>query len=575
MSDRPASPRSATWFAADGKVGFVHRSKLYGEGFDDDLFDGRPVVGIANSWSELAPCNAHLRRVAEAVHDGVLAAGGAPLEFPVMSLGETLMRPTAMLYRNLLAMEVEETLRANPLDAVVLLAGCDKTTPAMVMGAASVDLPTVLVTGGPAATGVFQGEAVGSGTHVWRFSEEVRAGRMSGEEFRAAERCLARGNGHCNTMGTASTMACLTEVLGIQLPRSASAPAVDAERYHIARAAGRAAVRLAREDARLSTFLTRESFENAVRVNAAIGGSTNAVIHLLAMAGRAEVPLGLDDVDALSRDVPLLVDLLPSGRLLMADFHEAGGVPAVVAALSDLLHNDVPTVNGVTLGKNATPVVPARAEVIRPRLWPLQPPGGGVAVVRGSLAPDGALVKQSAASPRLLRHQGRALVYDSIEEYTARIDDPDLDVDPDTVLVVRYAGPRGYPGMPEIGNLALPRRMLEQGVTDMVRISDARMSGTSYGTVVLHIAPEAAVGGPLALLRTGDVVDLDVPSRRLNLLVDEAELARRREAWRPPRSVGARGWTRLYVDHVLQADTGADLDFLVGRSGSGVPRRSL
>ena len=567
--------RSAGWFAAEGKVGFVHRSKLYGEGFDDSLFDGRPVIGIANSWSELNPCNAHLRRLAEAVRRGVLAAGGAPLEFPTMSLGETLMRPTAMLFRNLMAMEVEETIRANPLDGVVLLAGCDKTTPAMVMAAASADLPSVLVTGGPALTGEFRGEQVGSGTHVWRFAEEVRAGRMSACEFRDAERCLARGNGHCNTMGTASTMACLTEAMGLQLPNSASAPAVDAQRLRIAAGAGRCAVELVRQGRPVRQLLTRESFENAIRVNAAIGGSTNAVIHLLAMAGRAEVPLTLADVDRLSRDVPLLVDLLPSGRYFMADFHAAGGVGAVLRELGDLLHPDTPTVDGRTLDEVRAAAVNSRADVVRPLAEPLQPAGSGVAVLRGSLAPDGALVKQSAASPALLRHRGRALVFDSIEEYSARIDDPDLEVDAATVLVVRYAGPRGYPGMPEIGNLALPARLLRAGVTDMVRISDARMSGTSYGTVVLHVAPEAAVGGPLAFVETGDEIELDVAARRLDLLVDDATLAERRRRWQPPAPTADRGWVRLYVEHVQQADAGADLDFLVGRSGAGLPRRSL
>ncbi|HEY7047816.1 MAG TPA: IlvD/Edd family dehydratase [Jatrophihabitantaceae bacterium] len=570
-----APRRSAAWFAAPGKVGFVHRSKLYGEGFDAGLFDGRPVVGIANSWSELNPCNAHLRRVADAVRRGITEAGGAALEFPTMSLGETLMRPTAMLFRNLMAMEVEETLRANPLDGVVLLAGCDKTTPAMVMGAASVGLPTVLVTGGPALTGEFRGEAVGSGTHVWRFSEEVRAGRMSPAEFRAAESCLARGNGHCNTMGTASTMACLTETMGLQLPGSATAPAVDAARLHIAAEAGRRAVAMVREGRGIGELLTRESLENAVRMNAALGGSTNAVVHLLAIAGRANVPLDLDDIDRLSRDIPLLVDLLPSGRQFMADLHAAGGVPAVVRELGDLLHRDRPTVDGRRLGDIADAAIPGRAGVVRPRHDPLQPAGSGVAVVRGSLAPDGAVVKQSAATPGLLRHRGRALVFDSIEDYDAHIDDPELDVDETTVLVVRYAGPRGYPGMPEIGNLSLPRRLLQQGVTDMVRISDARMSGTSYGTVVLHVAPEAAVGGPLAFVRTGDEIELDVPARRLDLLVDPSELTRRRAAWRAPEPAADRGWSRLYADHVRQADTGADLDFLVGRSGAGVPRRSL
>jgi len=567
--------RSAGWFAAPGKEGFVHRSKLYGEGFDDTLFDGRPVVGIANSWSELNPCNAHLRRLADAVRRGILGAGGAALEFPTMSLGETLMRPTAMLFRNLMAMEIEETLRANPLDGVVLLAGCDKTTPAMVMGAASVDLPAVLVTGGPALTGEFRGDPVGSGTHVWRFTEEVRAGRMSEEEFRAAESCLARGNGHCNTMGTASTMACLTEAMGLQLPHSATAPAVDAERLRIAAEAGRRAVVLAREDRPISELLTRQSFENAVRVNAALGGSTNAVVHLLAMAGRAGVPLSLADIDQLSCDVPLLVDLLPSGRHFMADFHAAGGVPAVLHELGELVDADVPTVSGRRLDDVRADAVRRRPEVIRSRQEPLQPPGSGVAVVRGSLAPDGALVKQSAASQGLLRHRGRALVFDSIEDYEARIDDPSLDVDAATVLVVRYAGPRGYPGMPEIGNLALPKRLLRAGVEDMVRISDARMSGTSYGTVVLHVAPEAAVGGPLAFVETGDEIELDVPHRRLEMLVDEETLASRRLRWQPPVPASDRGWTKLYIDHVQQADKGADLDFLVGRSGAGVPRRSL
>jgi L-arabonate dehydrase len=567
--------RSAAWFAAPGKVGFVHRSKLYGEGFDAGLFDGRPVVGIANSWSELNPCNAHLRRVADAVRRGITEAGGAALEFPTMSLGETLMRPTAMLFRNLMAMEVEETLRANPLDGVVLLAGCDKTTPAMVMGAASVGLPSVLITGGPALTGEFRGEAVGSGTHVWRFSEEVRAGRMSPAEFRAAESCLARGNGHCNTMGTASTMACLTETMGLQLPGSATVPAVDAARLHIAAEAGRRAVALVREGRGIGELLTREAFENAVRMNAALGGSTNAVVHLLAIAGRANVPLDLDDIDRLSRDVPLLVDLLPSGRQFMADLHAAGGVPAVARELGDLLHRDRPTVDGRCLGDIADAAIRGRTGVVRPRLDPLQPAGSGVAVVRGSLAPDGAVVKQSAATPALLRHRGRAQVFDSIEDYDAHIDDPELDVDETTVLVVRYAGPRGYPGMPEIGNLALPRRLLQQGVTDMVRISDARMSGTSYGTVVLHVAPEAAVGGPLAFVRTGDEIELDVAARRLDLIVDPTELARRRATWHAPEPAADRGWARLYVDHVRQADTGADLDFLVGNSGAAVPRRSL
>ncbi len=575
MHTRRENTRSASWFQAEGRAGFVHRSKLRGAGFDDELFDGRPVIGIANSWSELNPCNAHLRRLADAVREGILRAGGAALEFPTMSLGETLLRPTSMLYRNLMAIEVEETLRANPLDGAVLLAGCDKTTPAMVMGATSVDLPTVLVTGGPAMSGEFHGRPVGSGTHVWRMSEDVRAGRLSAEEFRAAEGCLARGNGHCNTMGTASTMACLTEVMGLQLPGSATAPAVDAERLRIARAAGERAVALAGDGRVLSEFLTRASFENAVRVNAAIGGSTNAVIHLLAMAGRAGVPLALDEIDLLARDVPLLVDLLPSGRHLMADFHAAGGVPALLDVLGPLLHLDTPTVDGRSLGEVSSTAKSWRPDVIRTMENPLQQPGSAVAVLHGTLAPDGAVIKQSAASPNLLRHRGRAVVFDSIEDYDATVDDPSLDIDQDSVLIVRYAGPRGYPGMPEIGNLALPQRLLKNGVTDMVRISDARMSGTSYGTVVLHTAPEAAVGGPLALVETGDLIELDVPARRLDVLVDDAALRDRRERWTPPVAPEGRGWLRIYTDHVQQANLGADLDVLTGASGSAVPRRSV
>jgi dihydroxy-acid dehydratase len=513
--------------------------------------------------------------VAEHVKVGILAAGGAALEFPTMSLGETLMRPSAMLYRNLLALELEESLRSQPLDGVVLLAGCDKTTPAMVMGAASADLPAVLITGGPALPGVFEGQRVGSGTHVWRFSEAVRSGSMDASRFRAAERHMARGNGHCNTMGTASTMACLTEAMGLQPPYSASAAAVDAERLAIARRGGRLVVDLVRAGRSMHSLLSREAFENAVRVNAAIGGSTNAPIHLLAMAGRAGVALTLADIDRMSREVPLLVDLLPSGSHLMSDFHEAGGVPAVLHELADLLHLDVPTVSGGTLREQLEQLPGRVGEVVRPRDSPVRAAGSGIAVVRGSLAPDGAVIKQSAASAGLMSHEGRALVFDSIEEYRRRVDDPLLPVDASTVLVVRYCGPRGYPGMPEIGNLEIPMRLVKAGVRDVVRITDARMSGTAFGTIVLHAAPEAAVGGPLALLRTGDTIVLDVPNRRLDLAVEEAELARRRLAWRPPDAEVSRGWTRLYIDHVMQADRGADLDFAVGASGAGIPRPSL
>jgi dihydroxy-acid dehydratase len=562
--------RSADWFGAPGRMGFIYRSWV--RGFPAEVFDGRPVIGIANSWSELTPCNAHLRRVAEAVKRGVWQAGGFPLEFPTTSTGETLMRPTAMLFRNLMSMDVEETLRANPIDGVVLLSGCDKTTPAMLMGAASVDLPAIMVTGGPMLSGKFQGRDIGSGTDVWRFSEEVRTGQMSAEDFRAAESCMSRSDGHCMTMGTASTMACMAEALGMQPPGAAAVPASDSRRYALAQAAGQRIVAMVAEDLRVSKLLTRTAFENAIRVNAAIGGSTNAAIHLIALAGRVGVPLELEDFDTLGRDVPTLVDLMPSGRFLMEDFAYAGGLPAVMRELGDLLHRDAPTVTGRTVGENVADAACWNREVIRTLDRPLQPAGSGLAVLRGNLCPDGAVIKQSAASPRLLRHRGRALVFDQVEEYHAVRDAADLPVEETTVLVLRNAGPKGYPGMPEVGNLPLPQKLLDQGVADMVRISDARMSGTAYGTVVLHAAPEAAVGGPLALVRTGDWIELDVPARTLRMDVGDGELSHRRRQWRPPTPRPERGYTRLYIDHVLQADRGADLDFLVGRSGAETPR---
>ncbi|MBO0806306.1 MAG: dihydroxy-acid dehydratase [Nocardiopsaceae bacterium] len=584
MTDiRGGSPRSAAWFAADGKVGFTHRSKLYNQGYSSSMFDGRPVIGICNSWSDLAPCNAHLRHVAEAVKRGVLMAGGVPMEFPTISLGETLMRPTTMLFRNLMAMDVEECLRANPLDGVVLLAGCDKTTPAQLMGALSVDLPAIMVTGGPMLNGKFRGRDAGSGTDVWKFSEEFRAGRMSAGDYRAAEACLSRSSGHCTTMGTASTMACLAEALGLSLPGSAALPAVDAGRYNVAERAGTRIVEMVAEDLRPSVVVDRRSFENAVRVNAAIGGSTNAVVHLLAMAARAEVELCLDDFDQAAADVPLIVNLKPSGDYLMEEFAYAGGLPAVLAELGDLLHAGARTVSGQSIGEIAGQAENFNTDVIRPLADPVAPKGSGTAVLRGNLAPDGAVLKISAASPELLRHTGRALVFDTIEEYIQRSDDPDLPADAGTVLVVRGAGPVGYPGMPEIGNLPIPARLLDAGVRDMVRISDARMSGTAYGTVVLHVAPESAVGGPLALLRTGDVVTLDVPGRRLEMDVSDEELASRRERLALPGDTGGRtappgrpgegGYSWLYRQHVGQADTGADFDFLVGRRGHAVGRR--
>ena len=567
-----AALRSRAWFGAGGRAGMIYRSWLQAEGFTPEVFDGRPVIGIANSWSELTPCNVHLRGVAEAVKRGVWQAGGFPLEFPTMSLGEPLMRPTAMLFRNLMAMEVEELLRANPLDAVVLLSGCDKTTPAMLMAAASVDLPAIMVTGGPMLNGKFRGTDVGSGTHVWRFEQEYAAGRMTQDDLYAAETGMARSCGHCMTMGTASTMACLAEALGMQLPGSAAWPGADSRRIRTAQQAGQRIVELAQSDLRPSRILTRQAFENAIVVNAAIGGSTNAVIHLLAIAGRLGVPLSLDDFDVLARRVPTLVNLMPSGRYLMEDFCYAGGLPAVMRELGGLLHTAHVGVTGRTLADNVAAAQCWNRDVIRPLADPLQPPGSGTAVLRGNLCPDGAVIKQSAASPHLLRHRGQALVFDSIEDYHRAAVDPDLQADESTILVVRGAGPKGYPGMPEVGNFVLPTRLLERGVTDMVRISDARMSGTGFGTVVLHVAPEAAAGGPLALVRTGDWIGLDVPARTLTLDVGDDELARRRAAWSPPRAAFSRGYARLYVEHVQQADRGADLDFLVGASGPAVPR---
>ncbi len=566
--------RSADWFAAEGRPGMIYRSWLRAEGFPPEVFDGRPVIGIANSWSELAPCNAHLRGVAEAVKRGVWQAGGFPLEFPTMSLGESLMRPTAMLFRNLMAMEVEETLRANPLDGVVLLSGCDKTTPAMLMAAASVDLPAIMVTGGPMLNGKFRGEDVGSGTHVWKFEQELAAGRMTQEECVIAESGMARSCGHCMTMGTASTMACLAETLGMQLPGSAAWPAADSRRQLTAQRAGQRIVAMVRSALRPSQIMTRVAFENAIVVNAAIGGSTNAVIHLLALAGRLDVPLSLDDFDELARPVPTLVNLMPSGRYLMEDFCYAGGVPAVMRELGSLLNTSHVGVTGQTIAENIADAECWNRDVIRTAAEPLQPPGSGTAVLHGNLCPDGAVIKQSAASPHLLKHRGQALVFDSIEDYHEAAAGEDLKADESTILVVRGAGPKGYPGMPEIGNFVLPRALLERGVTDMVRISDARMSGTGFGTVILHVAPEAAAGGPLALIRSGDWIELDVPARSLTLEVDEGELARRRAAWRPPDNPHRRGYARLYVEHVQQANEGADLDFLTGSTGPGVPRHN-
>jgi dihydroxy-acid dehydratase len=549
-----------------------HRAWMRSQGFTPEVFDGRPVIGIATTWSELAPCNVHLHRVAESVKRGVWQAGGFPLEFPAMALGETLLRPTAMLYRNLLAMEAEELIRANPLDGVVLLSGCDKTTPGLLMAASSVGLPAIMVTGGPMLSGKYQGADVGSGTAVWRWEEDLLAGRMTEEECAFAEGCMARSNGHCMTMGTASTMASMAEALGMQLPYSASWPAVDARRYETAQRAGQVIVDLVEHDVTPDKIMTRKAFENAIRVNAAIGGSTNAVIHLLAIAGRLGVPLALDDFDTLIRDVPTLVNLQPSGRYLMEDFCYAGGLPAVMRELGDLLDAGALTVTRQTVGENVQDAPCWNRDVIMPLDAPFQAAGTGTAVLRGNLAPGGAVIKQSAASTHLLKHRGRAVVFDSPEAYHQVAADPDLDVDADSVLVIRYCGPKGYPGMPETANVPLPAKLLKRGVRDIVRICDGRMSGTAYGTVVLHVAPEAAAGGPLALVRTGDWITLDVPARTLTLDVPDDELATRRAAWTPPPRTATRGWTWLYTEHVQQADTGCDLDFLTGASGAQVGR---
>ncbi|GAA0495557.1 IlvD/Edd family dehydratase [Streptomyces olivaceiscleroticus] len=567
--------RSRAWFGDGGKNGFITRHALRGMGRGGHNFDGRPVIGICNTYSELNPCNGHLQILSAAVKRGVLQAGGFPLEFPAMSLGEPIMRPTTMLYRNLAAMEIEEQIRANPMDAVVLLTGCDKTTPAALMGAASAGVPAIVFTGGPMLNGRFRGRHVGSGTDVWRMTEELRAGTITQEEFTEFESSLNRSAGHCMTMGTASTMACLTEALGMMVPGGSGLPAVDSRRSTLAEETGSRAVALAGSDLTPQRIMTRAAFENAIRVNAAIGGSTNAVLHLLALAGRLDVPLALDDFDRLGAELPLLIDLMPSGRFLMEEFAYAGGLPALINDLRDHLHRDTVTVTGRSLLDNCAGAEVYDREVIRPLDRPVQPAGNGTAVLRGNLAPDGAVIKQSAADPKLLSHTGPALVFDSLEDYLAVAEDPDLDVTADTVLVVRNNGPKGYPGMPEVGNVQLPKKLLDEGVRDMVRISDARMSGTAYGTCVLHVAPEAAVGGPLALVRTGDPVRLDVPARRLDVLVEDAELARRRAAWQPPRAHAERGWRYLYDRHVTQADTGVDLDFLRGASDSTPPRQAF
>ena len=567
--------RSTEWFGGNGMNAFMHRSWMKNQGLPADVFDGRPVIGICNTWSEFTPCNAHLRNLADHVKRGVYESGGVPFEFPVMSLGESNLRPTAMLFRNLVSMDVEESIRGNPMDGVVLLFGCDKTTPALLMGAASCDIPTIGVSGGPMLNGNFRGEAIGSGTHVWKVFADVKSGKMPIAEFLAAEQGQSRSAGSCMTMGTASTMASMAEAMGIALPDNAAIPAVDARRNVLAHLAGRRIVDLVREDVPMSKIVTRNAFENAICVNGAIGGSTNAVIHLIAIARRLGIELTLDDWDRLGQGVPTIVDLMPSGRFLMEDFYYAGGLPSVMRALLEhnKLHASALTVTGQTIGENVKDAPTYNHDVIRPLNNPLTEEGG-IAILRGNLAPDGAVLKPSAASPKLMKHRGRAVVFEDIEDYHVRIDDVNLDIDETCVMVLKNCGPKGYPGMAEVGNMALPAKLLKKGITDMVRLSDARMSGTAFGTVVLHISPEAAEGGPLALVQNGDFIELNVAERRIHLDITESELARRRSAWKAPSSPMQSGYQRLHFDHVLQAHLGADLDFLVGRRGADVGRHS-
>ncbi|HEU5296497.1 MAG TPA: IlvD/Edd family dehydratase [Burkholderiaceae bacterium] len=567
----PKDLRSQQWFGRQDRDGFAYRSWLKGKGIPHDQFDGRPVIGICNTYSELNPCNSHFRTLAEQVKIGVYEAGGFPLEFPVMSLGEVLLRPTAMLYRNLASMDVEESIRGNPIDGVVLLMGCDKTTPALVMGASSANLPTVGVSGGPMLNGKWRGQELGSGTGVWNMSEQVRAGTLKLQDFFDAESCMHRSHGHCMTMGTASTMASMVEALGLGLPGNAAYPAVDGRRNVIARNAGRRVVELVHEDVKIGDILTRPAFENAIKTLAAIGGSTNAVIHLIAIAGRLGVKLTIDDFEKLASEMPCLVNLQPSGEHLMEDFCYAGGVPAVMKEISPMLHLDHVTVTGKTVRENIADAENFNKDVIKTVQDPFKA-HAGITVLRGNLAPRGAVIKPSAATPALMVHKGRAVVFEDSDDFHARIDDPNLDVDENCVLVLKNCGPKGYPGMAEVGNMPLPPKVLKKGITDMVRISDARMSGTAYGTVVLHTAPEAAAGGPLALVKNGDIVELDVPRRLLHLHVSDDELARRKAVWKPPTPKLTSGYWKLYIDHVLQADEGADLDFLVGQRGAFVPK---
>ncbi len=566
--------RSHDWFSRKDKDGIIYRSWMKNQGTPSDMFDGRPVIGICNTFSELTPCNGHFRDHAEAVKKGVLEAGGFPVEFPIMSLGETLLKPTAMLFRNLASMDTEESIRGNPVDGVVLLTGCDKTTPSTVMGAASVGLPTIVVPGGPMLNGRYKGQMIGSGTHVWKFDEDMKTGKMTQEECEFAESCMSRSIGHCMTMGTASTMACMVESLGLALSGAAAIPAADSRKKLMARLSGRRIVEMVKEDLTIDKILTREAFENAIKVNAAVGGSSNFIIHMLAIAGRIGVTLDLEDFDKIGSKIPLLLNLMPSGKFLMEDFFYAGGLPVILNELKEHIHKNVITVTG----KNHHENIKGNTECYNPDVIACHNKPfiaeAGCVVVKGNLAVNGAVIKPSAATPALMKHQGRAVVFESIEDYHARIDDPDLDIDENCVLVLKYVGPVGYPGMPEVGNMALPKKILEKGIKDMVRISDGRMSGTAYGTTVLHVSPESAIGGNLALVQNGDIIELNVAQRKLHLHVSDEELEKRKEKWVKPPPVATRGYVHLYINHVMQADKGADLDFLQGSSGSVVTRDS-
>ena len=571
----PRKLRSQEWFGGSSRDNIYHRGWMKNQGFPHDLFDGRPVIGILNTWSELNPCNAHLNDLAEKVKNGIYEAGGFPVEVPVFSVSESAFRPTAMMFRNLAAMSVEEQMRGQPMDGCVLLVGCDKTTPSLLMAAASTDLPSIVVTGGPMLNGYFRGERVGSGTHLWKFSEAVKAGEMSPAEFAEAEASMSRSAGSCNTMGTASTMASMAEALGMALSGNAAIPAVDSRRRVMAQMSGRRIVQMVKDDLKPSDILKREAFENAIRTNAAIGGSTNAVIHLLAIAGRVGIDLTLDDWDKLGRDVPTIVNLMPSGKYLMEEFFYAGGLPVVLKRLgeSGLLNKDALTVSGASMWDEVKDVINHDPDVILPVEKALTQ-SGGVVVVKGNLAPNGAVLKPSAATPALMTHRGRAVVFEDIDDYKAKINDPDLDIDETCIMVMKNCGPKGYPGMAEVGNMGLPPKVLKKGITDMVRISDARMSGTAYGTVVLHTSPEAAAGGPLAVVQNGDMIELDVPNRRLHLEVSDAELAARLAAWSPRVAPPDSGYAMMHHQHVMGADKGADLDFLRGNRGAPVGKDS-